>query len=246
MASILIIGIMLVIAQWGQVIGWGTNDLTKLQPSAELPALVIAHRIWGSLWWLTLLAMVTSVLGVTPRLPERRDPHVVQHGPRRRPAGDVRPGSPHAQDADSGRLRRSWSCRSAWASWVPGSMGTWAFFIFLVGYTLVLAVIFVYIAANIGLVKHFMTKARGEFNFILHFIFPVGHEPRSSLLHLRGLLAASGGSEQLYAAGRGRLAWSSASRSFSVMKARGREDWLTKAAEVIAEREATASEKPML
>jgi hypothetical protein len=52
-------------------------------------------------------------------------------------------------------------------------MGTWAFFIFLVGYTLVLAVIFVYIAANIGLVKHFMTKARSEFNFILHFIFPV-------------------------------------------------------------------------
>ena len=30
MASILIIGVMLVIAQWGQVIGWGTDDLTKL------------------------------------------------------------------------------------------------------------------------------------------------------------------------------------------------------------------------
>ena len=34
MASILIIGVMLVIAQWGQVIGWGTDDLTKLQTSA--------------------------------------------------------------------------------------------------------------------------------------------------------------------------------------------------------------------
>ena len=65
MKKILIIGIMLVLAQWGQVIGWGTDDIAKLQPSAEIPALVIAHRIWGSLWWLTLLAMITSVFGVT-------------------------------------------------------------------------------------------------------------------------------------------------------------------------------------
>ena len=40
MASILIIGVMLVIAQWGQVIGWGTDDLPKL------PALGGAARRW--------------------------------------------------------------------------------------------------------------------------------------------------------------------------------------------------------
>src|SRR5262249_47062426 len=57
MFSIVIIGVMLVITIWGQVIGWGTNDLPKLVSSSELPALVIAHRVWGPLWWLTLLAM---------------------------------------------------------------------------------------------------------------------------------------------------------------------------------------------
>ena len=47
MGSIAIIGLMLVIVMWGQVIGWGTNDLHKLVSSQELPALVIAHRVWG-------------------------------------------------------------------------------------------------------------------------------------------------------------------------------------------------------
>jgi amino acid transporter len=64
MASIVIIGIMLVIAQWGQVVGWGIDDLPNLTKSTEVPALVIAHRVWGDMWWLTLLAMVTSALGV--------------------------------------------------------------------------------------------------------------------------------------------------------------------------------------
>ena len=244
MASILIIGIMLVIAQWGQVIGWGTDDLTKLQPSAELPALVIAHRIWGSLWWLTLLAMVTSVFGVTL---------ACQNVATRMWYSMGRVG---VLPATFGRVHptRKTPTAAIWAQLVvsvavgivgPWLMGTWAFFIFLVGYTLVLAVIFVYIAANIGLVKHFMTKARSEFNFILHFIFPVG----TSLVLLYSIYAAfwplpaaPNNYTPLVAAG-----WLAIGIAIVLyMKASGRADWLTKVAEVIAEREATASEKPML
>jgi amino acid transporter len=242
MASILIIGIMLVIAQWGQVIGWGTSDLTKLQPSAELPALVIAHRIWGSMWWLTLLAMVTSVFGVTL---------ACQNVATRMWYSMGRAG---VLPAVFGRVHptRKTPTVAVWAQLIvsvgvgivgPYFMGTWAFFIFLVGYTLVLAVIFVYIAANIGLVKHFMTKARSEFNFILHFIFPVG----TSLILLYSIYAAfwplpafPNNYTPVVAA-----AWLGIGILIVLyMKASGRADWLTKAAEVIAEREATASEKP--
>src|SRR5579863_2180037 len=60
MISILIIGAMLVVVIWGQVIGWGTKNLASLPTSPELPALVIARRVWGSLWFLALIAMVTS------------------------------------------------------------------------------------------------------------------------------------------------------------------------------------------
>src|SRR5260370_9901659 len=52
MASIAILGLMLVIVTWGQVTGWGVTNLSKLITSPELPALVIAHQVWGTVWWL--------------------------------------------------------------------------------------------------------------------------------------------------------------------------------------------------
>ena len=244
MASILIIGIMLVIAQWGQVIGWGTNDLAKLGPSSEIPALVIAHRIWGSLWWLTLLAMITSVLGVTLACQNVATRMWYSMG-----RAGVLPASfarihPTRKTPTTAVLAQA--ILSVGVGIVgPYLMGTWPFFIFLVGYTLVLAVIFVYIAANIGLVKYFLTEARSEFNFILHFIFPVG----TSLVLLYSIYAAfvplpaaPNNYTPLVAA-----LWLVAGIVIVIwMKAQGRSDWLTKAGEVIAEREATASEKPVL
>jgi amino acid transporter len=196
------------------------------------------------LWWLTLLAMVTSVFGVTL---------ACQNVATRMWYSMGRVG---VLPATFGRVHptRKTPTAAIWAQLVvsvavgivgPWLMGTWAFFIFLVGYTLVLAVIFVYIAANIGLVKHFMTKARSEFNFILHFIFPVG----TSLVLLYSIYAAfwplpaaPNNYTPLVAA-----AWLGIGIAIVLyMKASGRADWLTKVAEVIAEREATASEKPML
>src|SRR3979490_1855089 len=65
MASIVIIGLMLILVIWGQIIGWGNDNLANLPASPELPALVIAHRVWGSLWFLALIAMFTSVIGAS-------------------------------------------------------------------------------------------------------------------------------------------------------------------------------------
>jgi len=240
MASILIIGIMLVLAQWGQVIGWGTDDITKLQPSAEIPALVIAHRIWGSLWWLTLLAMITSVLGVTlacQNVATRMWYSMGRAGVLPASFGQVHPTRKTPTTAVTVQLVLSILVGIVG----PAIMGTWAFFIFLVGYVLVLAVIFVYIAANVGLVKYYMTKARSEFNFILHFLFPVG----TSLVLLYSIYAAfvplpapPNGYTPLVAA-----IWLAIGIGVVVvMKAKGRSDWLAKAGEVIAEREAVAGE----
>src|SRR5207245_9274335 len=65
MASIVIIGLMLILVIWGQIIGWGNDNLANLPASPVLPALLIAHRVWGSLWFLALLAMFTSVIGAS-------------------------------------------------------------------------------------------------------------------------------------------------------------------------------------
>jgi amino acid transporter len=240
MASILIIGIMLVLAQWGQVIGWGTDDIAKLQPSAEIPALVIAHRIWGSLWWLTLLAMITSVFGVTLACQNVATRMWYSMG-----RAGVLPatfGRVHPTRKTPGAAVTAQAVLSIGVGIVgPALMGTWTFFIFLVGYVLVLAVIFVYIAANIGLTKYYLTEARSQFNVILHLIFPIG----TSLVLLYSIYAAF---VPLPAAPNN---WTPAVAAawlviglviVMVMKASGKQEWLTKAGEVIAEREATEAE----
>ena len=65
------------------------------------------------------------------------------------------------------RLRRA---RGAWAARGP-------FFIFLIAFVLVLGVIFVYVAANIGLMVYFMTKGAQRVQRDQAFHLPGGHQP---------------------------------------------------------------------
>ena len=120
MASIVIVGAMLVLVFWGQVVGWGTSNLAKLPGSAEIPALTIAHRVWGDFWVLALIAMFTSVIGASLACQNVAHSHVVRDGSRRRAARGLRQGASDAQDADHRRHgavhrvagARAASCRS--------------------------------------------------------------------------------------------------------------------------------------
>ena len=121
-------------------------------------------------------------------------------------------------------------------------MGPMEFFVFSLGFVLVLAVILVYIAANVGVVKYYLGSARSEFNWLLHFVFPVG----TSLILIYSvyvsfvpLPAGPNGWSPLVVAvwlalGIIILAW---------MKMSGNETWLSRAADIIVEREETAADR---
>lgn len=244
MASILIIGVMLVIAQWGQVVGWGVDDLPNLKTSAEVPGLVIAHRVWGGMWWLTLLAMITSVLGASlacQNVATRMWYSMGRAGVLPRWFGQVNPTRKTPSNAVTAQLILS-VVLGFGGPWLLG--GPWPFFIFLIAFVLVLGVIFVYVAANVGLVVYFWTKARDEFSWIKHFIFPVG----TSLVLIYSIYAAfvplpaaPNNWTPLVAAiwlglGVAIIAWK---------KMTGDEAWLSKTAEVIGEREDTEHHHPL-
>ena len=181
MASIVIVGVMLVLVFWGQVVGWGTTDLTKLPRSEEIPALMIAHRVWGSLWWLALLAMFTSVIGASLACQNvatrmwfgmgRSGVAARRRSPRSTPRARRRPT----------RSRRSSSCRSCSAWSCPQWIGPANAFILTVGYMLV-------IARDLRLHHRERrrrsgtsgTKRRDEFNWILHFDLPGRDEHRAA------------------------------------------------------------------
>jgi amino acid transporter len=241
MASIVIIGVMLVITIWGQVIGWGTDDLKNLPPSSELPALVIAHRVWGGLWWLTLLAMITSAWGASlacQNVATRMWYRMGRAGVLPASFGNVHP----VRKTPTTAITAQFILSVLLGFILPWWLGPMEFFIFSLGFVLVLAVILVYIAANLGVVKYYWTQARSEFNWLLHLVFPVG----TSLILLWSVKAAfspfpaglNGWSPLVVAIwlllGIVILAW---------MKASGNETWLSKAGEIIAEREESAAER---
>src|SRR5712692_3718334 len=62
--SIILLGIFLVFVTWAIIIGWGTSNIGKLPGSAELPAVVVAKRVWGPVWWLILFALLNSTVAV--------------------------------------------------------------------------------------------------------------------------------------------------------------------------------------
>ncbi len=62
--SIVILGVILVLTSWGQTTGWGTNALSSMATSSQLPALALGHKYWAGAWIVVLIALVTSATAV--------------------------------------------------------------------------------------------------------------------------------------------------------------------------------------
>jgi len=250
MASILIIGVMLVIAQWGQVVGWGVDDLPNLLKSS-VPAIDIAHRVWGGLWWLTLASVLGASLACQ-NVATRMWYSMGRAGVLPKTFGEVHPTRKTPTNAVTAQLILS-VVLGFGGPWLMAQIegkqdgwgDPWAFFIFLIAYVLVLGVIFVYIAANAGVTVYYWTKARDEFNAVKHVIFPVG----TSLVLLYSIYV---GFVQFAPAAPNNWTPLVAGIWFAlgvvillVMKAIGKQDWLTRAAAIVSEQEDTLHRHPL-
>ena len=104
-----------------------------------------------------------------------------------------------------------------------------------------LAVIFVYSMGNIGVVYHYWRYRRGEFNWILHFVFPVGTTAVLiySLVKSFSPFPASPNNWSPVLVG----GWMALGVVILiVLKLRGNEGWLEKAGEIIDDRTVTADD----
>ncbi|MFF7250084.1 APC family permease [Embleya sp. NPDC008237] len=63
LGSIVILGVFVVLTTWGQLAGWGTRDIQGFVDSEQIPVFVLAHKYWGPLWFLALLALLNSIIG---------------------------------------------------------------------------------------------------------------------------------------------------------------------------------------
>jgi amino acid transporter len=239
MASIAITGVMTVVVIWGQVIGWGWANITKLPGSAELPALVIAHRVWGVAWWFALLAMFTSVMAAslaTQNVATRMWYGMARSGALPKAVATVHPKRKTPTVAVAVQFVLSMGL-----GLLGGELlGPAKLFILLVGFCLVIAVIFVYCMGNAGVVVHYWRHRRSEFNWIYHFVFPVGTAAVLiySLVKSFSPFPASPNNWSPVIVGVWMLIGVGV---LVVLKLRGGESWLQKAGEIVDDRTETAA-----
>ena len=169
--SIILIGTFLVIVFWGVITGFG-NDADAIAKSPELPALALAHRVWGAGWIIILIAFLNSALAVQI---------ACANVGTRMWYGMARSGSFPKQLAKVDPVRKTPINAILLEMVVNAAVGLYVGFVFgpdigfflMTGLILVLAVSYAYIFANVAVFRLYWTEYRSEFNWILHVVFPI-------------------------------------------------------------------------
>ena len=170
--SITLIGIFLVIVFWGLISGFGTDDVSKVTASSELPALVLAHNLWGSLWWVLLVAFLNSVFAVclaTANVSTRMWYGMARSGSFPKALAKVDPK--YKSPTNAILLQMALSLVSALV--VGFWLGPDVSFFLIDGLILVIGVTFVYIVANIAVFMFYRGEHKADFNVVLHLAFPL-------------------------------------------------------------------------
>jgi len=172
MLSIFILGVFLVIAYAGQIIGWGVNKVSSLPGSPDLPGLVLAHRFWGGAWVILLLALFNSVLAVglaTANVGTRMWYRMAKGGSLPKPLAKVNAKYKTPTNAILVQVVISLITGLAVGAWIGADKS----FFLVDGLVLVMAVLFVYVIANVAVFWYYLQQRRASFNIFLHIVFPL-------------------------------------------------------------------------
>ena len=170
--SITLIGVLLVIVFWGVIVGFGVSDVSQVTASSELPALALAHKLWGSLWVVLLFAFLNSVFAVclaTANVSTRMWYGMARSGSL--PSALAKVDPKYKSPTNAIVLQMALSLVSALG--VGYLLGADRSFFLIDGLILVIGVTFVYIVANVGVFMFYRGEHRAEFNPILHAVFPL-------------------------------------------------------------------------
>jgi amino acid transporter len=228
--SIIIIGSFLVIVFWGVITGFG-NDAEAITSSPTLPALALAHRVWGGAWIIILFAFLNSVAAVSiacANVGTRMWYSMARSGSFPSALAKVHPVYKTPSNAILVQM---------FLNLGMGILGLLIFtpdvsFFFFVGLVLVLGVTVAYLLANLGVFLFYWREKRDEFNWILHFVFPLA----SSVVLIYAIYKSFPQPDPYVYAPLLDGAWLVIGILILVyLRARGREDWLAKAGQSIGE-----------
>ena len=170
--SILLLGCFLVFTFWGVISGFGPRAVNSLINSPVLPGLALADRHWSSVWWLVMAAFLSSTVAVciaTANVGTRMWYGMGRSGSFPKAFARVHPVHKTPVTAIFAQLCLALGSGLIFGAWFGADVS----FFFVDGLILVLGVGFVYVIANIAVIRYYLTERRAEFNVFKHIVFPV-------------------------------------------------------------------------
>jgi amino acid transporter len=230
--SIILLGIFLIFTTWAVIIGWGTNNLGSLSSSAELPAVLVAKRVWGQVWWLILFALLNSTIALSiacSNMGTRVWYAMARSGSLPKILTRVHPVYKTPVNTIILQFLVNLVTGLLLFWWLGGKNAY-----YYESFVVELSVIIVYAMGNIGVFFLYWRQYRSEFNIIYHAIFPLISLAALGWLtyQLFNPLPAAPIVYGLPTVGIWLLI---GVVILVVMTARGKEEWLTKAGESAAE-----------
>lgn len=170
--SLGLLGAYLVVAYWGQIVGFGPQNLKGLVSSSALPGIALARRFWGAGYVILIFAIFNSVMAnglATANVGTRMWYRMGRTGVLPRALGWTHPKYRTPTVAILLQLAISLACGLG----IGVLLNPDRSFLFMVGLVLVMACIWIYISGNIACFMLYWRDRRGEFNVVMHLIFPL-------------------------------------------------------------------------
>jgi amino acid transporter len=168
--SVIILMIYFVLVTWGYLVGIGVNKVAGIPTASAFPVATLAQRVWGSAWVFLLFALLNSAIAVSIACfngGTRTWYAMGRSGVLPSALGKVNPAKKTPVNAINLEVAVqviAFACVLIWG--VENVFFTWA-------NAITIGLVLMYILANIGVMKYYLTEARDQFNVLLHVIIPV-------------------------------------------------------------------------
>ena len=168
--SVIILMCYFVFVTWGYLVGIGTHRVGTIPTAVAFPVATLAQRVWGGAWVFLLFALLNSAIAVSIACfngGTRTWYGMGRSGVLPTALGKVNPKRKtpvNAINLEVGMQVVAFACVLIFG--VTNVFLTWA-------NAITIGLVLMYILANIGVMKYYLTEGRDQFNVVLHVIVPV-------------------------------------------------------------------------
>jgi amino acid transporter len=168
--SVIILMIYFVFVTWGYLVGIGVDKVAGIPTASAFPVATLAERVWSGAWVFLLFALLNSAIAVSIACfngGTRTWYAMGRSGVLPSALGKVNPARKTPVNSINLEVAVqvvAFLCVIIWGA--EDVFFTWA-------NAITIGLVLMYILANIGVIKYYLTEGRSQFNVLLHVIIPV-------------------------------------------------------------------------